>query len=135
APGEIALEPKHDASDRVMHIDLEPIDPPVIFLPPTASGLRIRSRSQSGLDAPLSTVRGAEGELRYQPLDDRGLKYDVYLSKKNLPTFQRVNASERSKYLALPGDLPDRIHDLAVAWTHDAPMPIDKARAIEGHLR
>ena len=34
--------------DRKMTIDLEPIDPPVLFLPPDAVGLRVHSRGSGG---------------------------------------------------------------------------------------
>src|SRR5262249_2005170 len=64
--------------DKVMRIDLEPIDPPVVFLPPTASGVRFKPRGQLGLETPQA-FRGPEGEMRYQPLDDRGVKYEVFL--------------------------------------------------------
>jgi transglutaminase-like putative cysteine protease len=132
--GVISFERTVAPDDKVMHIDLEPIEPPVIFLPPTASGLRIKSRGQLGLDTPAAS-RGPEGEFRYQPLDDRGLKYDVFLSHRNLPAFQRLSQSERVRYLTLPPDLPTRIHGLAEEWTRGLTGADNKARAIEHHLR
>jgi transglutaminase-like putative cysteine protease/uncharacterized membrane protein len=124
-----------DSTEKAMRIDLEPIDPPVIFLPPTASGLRFRSRGQLGIEPQIRALRGPEGELRYQPIDDRGLKYDVFLSRRNLPAFQRLPAAERAHYLTVPADLPPRIQKLAEDWTRGAESPLEKARAIEKHLR
>jgi transglutaminase-like putative cysteine protease len=120
--------------DRVLHIDLEPIDPPVIFIPPTSTLIRLRSRGAL-LETGLATFRGAEGELRYQPIDDRGLKYDVFLSHKGTVTFQRMSPPERARYLQVPSDMPDRVRELAVSWTAQATTPLEKANAIQHHLQ
>ncbi|WP_437779145.1 transglutaminase TgpA family protein [Sorangium sp. So ce1097] len=134
--GLVPIERYPDPSvDPVMRIDLEPIDPPVIFLPPNATGLRFKHRGQLGLDASTLAHRGPEGEFRYQPLDDRGLVYDVFLSRKRSPTFQRLPAADRRRYLELPKDLPSRVVDLARAWTIGVDRPADKARAVQDRLR
>lgn len=134
--GLVALERFPDAAmDPVMRIDLEPIDPPVIFLPPHATGLRLKPRGQLGIDQGPAAFRGPEGEIRYQPLDDRGLVYDVFLSRKRAPTFQRLSTAERRRYLQLPRDLPPRIRSLAEDWARSAERPAEKARAIEARLR
>lgn len=121
--------------DKIMRIDLEPIDPPVVFLPPTADGVRFRTRGPVGLEPPIVASRGPEGELRYQPVDDRGLKYDVFLSPRRAPTFQRLAATDRPRHLAVPPDLPPRIRALAETWTVGATTSIEKAKQIENHLR
>ncbi|AUX48167.1 hypothetical protein SOCE26_096970 [Sorangium cellulosum] len=123
------------ALDPVMRIDLEPIDPPVIFLPPNATGLRFKHRGQLGFDPNTIAHRGPEGEFRYQPVDDRGLVYDVFLSRKRQPTFQRLAGAERRRYLELPREMPSRIVDLAASWTLGMERPVDRARAIEARLR
>ena len=122
-------------TDKVMRADLEPIEPPVVFLPQNATGMRFRSRGQFGVESPLPPFRGPEGEFRYQPLDERGLKYEIFLSTHNVPTFRRLPVAERPRYLALPGDMPDRIRDLAATWTKGLTAPLDRARAIEARLR
>lgn len=134
--GVIALERFPDlAMDKIMRIDLEPIDPPVVFLPPTATGIRLKTRGQLGMDPSVSATRGAEGELRYSPLDDRGLKYEIFLSRRGRPSFQKLPAHERGRYLALPQDMPDRVRKLAQEWTKGASTPLEKATTIERHLR
>jgi protein-glutamine gamma-glutamyltransferase len=131
----IPIERSDVALDRVMRIDLEPIDPPVVFLPPNATGMRFRTRGQLGLEMPLPAYRGPEGEFRYQPLDERGLKYEVFLSRRSAPTFQRLTSHDRPRYLALPPDMPDRIRTLAEEWTRGAVTSLEKAKAIETRLR
>ncbi|MFO0763156.1 MAG: transglutaminaseTgpA domain-containing protein [Byssovorax sp.] len=133
--GLIPIERYPYPDEKVMRIDLEPIDPPVIFLPPAATGMRLRTKSQLGLDAPVPVARGPEGEFRYTPPDERGLKYDVFLSHRNAPSFQRLPPADRPRYLALPPDLPDRIRELAATWAQGAKTPLDRAKAIERHLR
>ncbi len=134
--GLIPIERYPDAAmDPVMRVDLEPIDPPVVFLPPNATGLRFKARGQIGMEPAAAAYRGPEGEFRYQPIDDRGLVYDVFLSRKRSPTFQRLATADRRRYLQLPQDLPRRIGELAVQWTKGVDRPSDQARAIESRLR
>ncbi len=121
--------------DPLMKIDLEPIDPPVIFLPQNASGMRVRPRGQIGTDFMTLVYKGSEGEYRYQPLDDRGLKYEVFLSHKGAVSFRELPANERARYLALPADMPDRVRDLAKEWTLGQASPRAKALEIERRLR
>ena len=105
--------------EKVMRVDLEPIDRPVLFFPPTASGLRMRRRGGVGMDPPVTAIRGAEGELRYQPTDDRGIKYEVFLSRRNAPVFRTLATVDRPKYLKVPVDTPQRIRTLAESWTRE----------------
>lgn len=122
------------ATDPVMRIELEPIEPPVLFFPPDAKGLRL----QQGGIGPHSTVsvqRGPEGELRYQAPGDRGVHYEVFLSEEGRPSFSHLRANERRRYLQLPDDLPPRVRDLAAHWVSGIEKEEKRAEAIERHLR
>jgi protein-glutamine gamma-glutamyltransferase len=121
--------------DPIMKVDLEPIDPPVVFMPPTATGLRIKPRNTVGPDSTITAFRGPEGEHRYQPTDDRGLKYEIFLSRRNVPTFRKLPSNERSRYLKLPPNMPERIGALATTWSKEAKTELERAQAIETHLR
>jgi transglutaminase-like putative cysteine protease len=121
--------------DRVISFDLEPIDPPVIFLPPRAVALKVRPQNQILLGEPLGVQRGAEDELRYSGSDARGLRYDVYVAGDGEALVEAMAPLDRARYLALPGDLPPRVIDLAHTWTDGLPTIEAKARAIEDHLR
>jgi transglutaminase-like putative cysteine protease len=121
--------------DRVISFDLDPIDPPIIFLPPRAVALRVKPQNQILLGEPLTIERGTEDELRYSGSEARGLRYDVYVAGDGELLVEAITPLERSRYLALPGDLPSRVADLAHRWTDGLPSVEAKARAIEDHLR
>ncbi len=123
------------ARDRVLQFDLEPIDPPVIFLPPRAVALRLKPQNQILLGEPLALQRGAEDELRYSGSDARGLRYDAYIAGDDEVLVETLPAGERGRYLSLPAALPQRVIDLAHRWTDDVITPEAKARRIEDHLR
>ena len=72
-----------DAGDTKISFDVEPIDPPVVFLPPHAVAVQLRSPSQTLMADPLVLQRGPEGELRYGGGDTRGVRYDVFVAPDN----------------------------------------------------
>jgi transglutaminase-like putative cysteine protease len=121
--------------DKLISFDLEPIDPPVLFLPPRAVALHLKPQNQILLGEPLSVQRGSEGEFRYSGSDARGLRYDVYQADESEPLIEPLSPLDRARYLALPADLPARIVELAQRWTEGLPTPQAKAHAIEEHLR
>jgi len=89
-----------------MHIDLEPIEPPVVFLPPEAVALTVSLQGASLLNNVPQVTGGPEGSLTYKTQDERGLRYDVSLAAADEPTSVSVAGSERARYLTLPADLP-----------------------------
>jgi protein-glutamine gamma-glutamyltransferase len=120
--------------DRRISFDLEPIDPPVVFLPPRASLLRVRLANQTLLGEPLTLLRGPEDELRYSGADTRGIRYDVFVKGDKDVYVEPLPTAIRARYLAVP-NLPARIADLAHTWTDGFTTPEQKARALEDHLR
>lgn len=127
-----APDPAHD---RVVAFDLEPIDPPVLFMPPRAVALRVRPQNQVLLGESLVIQRGADAELRYSGSDARGLRYDVYLAGDDDVFVEPLAADDRARYVALPANLPQRVFDLAHSWTDELTLPDAKARRIEERLR
>ena len=123
------------AHDRSMHIDLEPIEPPVVFLPPEAVALTVAVQGAALLNNVPQVNGGPEGSLTYKTPDERGLRYDVSLAAPDEPTSVSLIASERPRYLALPPDLPPRISELAHAWVGATTDPRLEARLIEARLR
>jgi protein-glutamine gamma-glutamyltransferase len=123
------------AIDRRVSIDLEPIDPPVIFLPPRTVGLRVKPQNQALLGEPLSVHKGPEGELRYAGSDAHGLRYDAFLAGEHEVLGEPLPAGERERYLTVPVTLPKRIGDLAHEWADAQPSNFLKAKALEEHLK
>jgi transglutaminase-like putative cysteine protease len=118
-----------------MVIELEPIDPPVLFIPPSAVSLRFRGPEMvvTPQQRPYA-LRGPEGELRYHS-EERGIAYEVAIDPSGKPAFSgKLETSARGRYLQLPSDLPPRIGELAREWTAGATTPQEKALAIEKHL-
>jgi transglutaminase-like putative cysteine protease len=124
---------KH-AGDKKISFDVEPIDPPVIFLPPRSAAVQVKTQSQAIMTDALVLQRGPEGEVRYAGGDTRGIRYDVYVAPDSEPLSEALPAIDRVRYLAVP-PLPARIAELAHKWADGQPSPWHKAHAIEDHLR
>lgn len=121
--------------DRKITIELEPIDPTVVFLPPRTVALQLRSQQQAIVGETLELVRGPEGEVRYTGEGSHGLRYDAFLATDREPITEPLNPQDRPRYLEVPSDTPERIAALAHQWSDDQPTPYLKARAIEEHLK
>jgi transglutaminase-like putative cysteine protease len=131
----LAIVRRPGAGDRRITIDLEPIDPPVVFLPPRSVALQIRVQQQAVLGEPLLLTRGPEGEVRYQGSDSHGLRYDAYVAGDREPIIELIPLPERQRYLELPLEMPSRIGMLAHEWADGQPTPYLKAKVIEEHLK
>jgi transglutaminase-like putative cysteine protease len=121
--------------DRKLRIDLEPIDPSVVFLPPDAVALTvITANNVVPASLPLLYV-GQEGQLTYRPVHDHGLRYEVALADGTEPPPSSMAPEVKTRYLALPADLPPRIGELAKSWIGDESEPEKQAKRIEAALR
>jgi transglutaminase-like putative cysteine protease len=121
-------------SDTRITFDVEPIDPPVIFLPPRTVAVSVKTQSQSLITDPLTLQRGPEGEVRYGGGDARGIRYVAYVAPETEPMTDALSPAERGRYLGVP-TLPARIAKLAHQWADPQPTPWLKAHVIESHLR
>lgn len=121
--------------DRLVSFDLEPIDPPVVFLPPRAVAIHVRLPTQILLGEVVTVQKGPEDELRYNGSDGRGLRYDVYIASDREWLVQSLTPADRARYMVLPGNLSKRMGDLAHRWTDELSSSQEKANAIEEHLR
>ena len=121
--------------DRKISIELEPIDPPVVFLPPRTTGLRLRAVEPALLNDNLTLQPGPEGEFRYAGSDGRGLHYEAWVAPEGEALGEALRPDDRARYLALPPGLPARMAALAHAWTDQEATALGKAHALEDHLR
>lgn len=122
------------SDDQRITFDVEPIDPPVVFLPPRTVALRLKTQSQSLMSDPLTLQRGPEGEVRYAGGDARGLRYVAYVAPDDEPMVDVLPPGDRARYLAVP-NLPARIAKLAHQWSDGETTSWQKAHALETHLR
>jgi transglutaminase-like putative cysteine protease/uncharacterized membrane protein len=122
------------ASPRTLSIDLEPISPPVIFLPPRAVALNLLRRDEPILGRSTPIFQGPEGEFKYGG-DERGLRYEVVLAGETPIPPEAMSAEDRARYLRVPVSVTPPIHELARQWTKEARTPLEIARAIEHRLR
>ncbi|MFO0665669.1 MAG: DUF3488 and transglutaminase-like domain-containing protein [Polyangiaceae bacterium] len=117
-------------------IDLEPIDPPVIFLPERAVGFMLRRSSQAVLTDTIAVTRGPEGEHRYTTGEARGLRYETYLAPSDaIVVNQPLPDIERARYLQQPKGVSPEVARLAHLWTAGLVTPRQKAEAIRKHLQ
>jgi transglutaminase-like putative cysteine protease len=121
--------------EPVMRLDLEPIDPPVLFLPPRATAIRLAPTGAIGPTGVLGVLRGPEGELRYQAPGDRAVRYEVFQGDGRGETFRTLRAADRGRYLQTPPELPLRVKELAETWIAGIEGDYLRAKAIEQRLR
>ena len=121
-------------TDRTLTIDLQPIEPPVLFLPPHAVALEVLSEP-SLLPQPTRLYAGPEDQYQYSNPTERGIRYRVHLAPPNSLGPTPLAPSDRARYLHLPPKVSPRLTRLAHAWTAKAPTPYAKAKAVETHLR
>jgi transglutaminase-like putative cysteine protease len=127
-----APDPLHD---HIWHIDLEPIDPPVLFAPLTAVGMQVRQRGDPVLNPRLEIWAEPEGAFRYNGSDERGVRYDVYMGTEFDAGYDTLSALDQERYTALPRNLSDRVRKLAHQIVRDGASTFEKAHAIEAYLR
>lgn len=123
------------ARDRILRIDLEPIDPPVVFLPSDAVALTLITLEARMPVRPPELFVGPEGGLTYKNPGLRGLRYEVSLAGIGDAARSTLSPSDRARYLSLPDDVTPRVHALARRWTQGITDPQEQAKRIEARLR
>jgi transglutaminase-like putative cysteine protease len=139
--GVVWLGEQHHAAP-MMTIDLEPINPPIIFLPNDAVGFKLTEPNEGMPGHSPKVTVAAEGEYRYERADERGLQYTVLCLPMQKGTSCRprtapevLAASELEHYLDVPPAIRDQVTSLAKKWAGSLTDDRDMARAIEDHLR
>lgn len=120
-------------TDRELGVDLESIQPPVVFFPGDAVALRVDGQEPYATSSPVRP--GSRGGLEYDPVRGGGLRYRVFLPPKGLVVPERAAEDELGRYLAIPRGLSGRIRTLAYDMTRGQEAPVDIARALEKGLR
>ena len=123
------------AHDRKLRIDLESIDPSVVFLPPDAVALTLLTPNNVVPSAVPLLLTSQEGQFVYKSSSENGLRYEVVLADGSEPPFPALDVATRARYLALPADLPPRVAELAKAWVGNESDPERRAKRVEAALR
>ncbi|HEX2876285.1 MAG TPA: DUF3488 and transglutaminase-like domain-containing protein [Polyangiaceae bacterium] len=123
------------ARDRKLRIDLQPIDPSVVFVPPDAVALTLLTPNNVVPSSIPTLYVTQEGQLSYRASGDGGLRYEVALADGTETPLQPLDGASRARYLALPGDLPARVGELAKTWVGNETDPEKRAKRIEAALR
>jgi protein-glutamine gamma-glutamyltransferase len=125
------------ATDKIIRFELEPLEPPVIFIPVQAAGFVVRSPKDQGmLGQGVKVLAGPEGEFRHNGNQGRGLQYDAYMpDTRDAIPLMPMPAADRMRYLQRPADLPPRIADLAASWTAGETSVRKKIEIIQRRLQ
>jgi hypothetical protein len=116
-------------------MDLEPIDPPVLFAPLNAVAMRVRQRGDPVMSSRLEISSEAESTFRYGGSDERGVRYEVYVGNDADGIRDMLSHNDEERYTALPRGVTDRVRKLAHQVARDGATPLEKARSIESYLR
>ena len=127
-----APDPAHD---RAWHVELEPIDPPVLFAPLGAVALQVRQRGEPTLNSRLEVWSEPESAFRYNGTEDRGVRYDIFMGPEADRGAEPLSEDDQERYTALPHNVSERVRGLAHSATESATTPLEKARALESYLR
>ncbi len=126
-------------ADSAIQFDVEPLDPPVLFLPEGHAEICFPAQpSVSRSDWQLTRVeltRGSEDDYRYANSDGHGIQYRVLHAEKPHQIRTTIAGSEIVRHLTLPSNVSPRIRELALSWTQNASTPRSKARLIEERLK
>lgn len=122
-------------TDRSFFIDLERIEPQVVFLPGEAVALDILSGNRRpGSSEPLVSADGT-GQLQYSSFERQGLSYRVYMPQAGLIAKEREHPRDLQRYLQIPPNISPRIADLARNLAKDTTEPAELAITLERALR
>ena len=120
--------------DSIVKLELEPLDPSVLFLPTHTVAIRWSPGSSGGGMHPPAVLRGPESTIRYDAVADRVLRYEAFVAPPNESLDEPLAPRDRQRYLQLPREIPQRMRDLALEWTAGATSDAQKATRIEQHL-
>src|SRR5262249_33211785 len=115
-----------------MTIDLEPINPPIIFLPPDAVGFRLMAHSDTLQLRRPNISMAADGEYKYETLEERGLQYVVYRGRSQP---EPLTPGDRARYLDVPQAIEKPVDELAHKWAGGLTQDWQIAGAVEQRLR
>lgn len=122
-------------TDRSVTIELNPIDPPIVFLPADVTALQILPQMRGEGEDTVTLFRSAQDEFHYAAEPSSGLRYRVFFGSNEAPCVSTLPPSERSQYLTLPPTITSRVSRLARDWAGRETNPFAQAQSIERNLK
>jgi len=119
--------------DREWDVVLDPLEEPVVFLPPRTVGLQVPPRVVGGAEVGRDIAIATGVDIRYGDDDGLGLRYTAYTSEDGVDDAP-LDPDLARRYLQVP-DGHERVAALAREWTAGAETPEEKVRAITRRLR
>lgn len=121
--------------DVQIHVVLDRLDEPVVFMPARAVGVKILPRIEAAEERARQVYSSGGADYRYLDEDGLGLRYTLYVSSAAGEVFEEeLEAEERERYLALPRRVR-RVAAFAAELTADASTDRERAVIIATHLR
>lgn len=132
----VALTRYPRTSDEVWKVDLEPIQPPVVFLPGDAVAFELIEENRRPGRARALIQIGMHGEIEYVSAGPGGISYQVFLPPRGTARAgSELSEALENSYLQLPTDLPQRVRELGRKWTEGETDPAAQALKIQERLR
>ena len=129
---ELAVGPRAKRP-RELVVRLEPLEPPVLFLPNGARSLHFDPVSEA--DGDVVVHSGPENEWRYEAKQPLALRYAVAADDDRSNPVSSLPPEDRARYLNLPQTLDPRVAELGRTLVGDATSTTEKASRVARHLR
>lgn len=121
------------ARDRAWSVVLDPLDEPVIFLPPGTVGIEVPPRVTGGVEVGREILHTPGVDVRYGDADGLGLRYVAWTSDEPRQP-SALDPEEARRYLQVPGG-HERVAALARRWTSGARDDAARLRMLVAELR
>lgn len=119
--------------DRAWTVVLDPLDEPVLFLPPGTVGIEVPPRMMGGVAVGREILHTPGVDVRYGDADGLGLRYVAWTSQERRQPAE-LPPEEARRYLQVP-EGHERVARLARRWTSSARTDEERLRMLVTHLR
>lgn len=119
--------------DDAWGVVLDPLDEPVVFLPPDTVGLSVSPRVVGGLNVGRDLTIAPGVDIRYDG-DGLGLRYTAYTAPPQSTPPEEFSPEMARRYLQLPSG-HEEVGALALEWTRGAQSDRERVSMILSRLR
>jgi transglutaminase-like putative cysteine protease len=121
--------------DRAWQVVLDPLDEPVLFLPPNTVGIEVPMRVSGGMEVGRQLEHTPGVDIRYADADGLGLRYTAWTSDDPRDrSTEPLSADDLRRYVQVPAG-HEQVAALARAWTDGAESDVERVRMLTERLR